>query len=498
MNRSNQHFGVLFIAAFVILVILAIALSSFSQIAKTVSAVEPPTPIPAFEGESFTAVIDTTQLNQTPINFSVSTGEWTTVISETFESGFPSGWSSIDDSSSDGGEYRWDLETFSPSPTVGDSISAWAVGGGLQGGSFDITNPDGYPDNVDSWLIYGPLDLSGVGDISLTFDYWLQTDGGDALAVAVSTSSAATANFSGEQVYTTTSGWTSASYDLSDELGESTVYIGFNFTSDASGNSGNLPGALLDNVIIQTQGLDDIYLPLVIKDPTPTPNPTPAGGEDYKNYFTNESDIEDWEKRRGDTSESEYEIYHGDSGVLNVQVKPLEDYLIVSPLVAAPSIPYTVEISAQHKEAEHRDLLGIVFGGDWNGDTCDDGNNTDPSTCFNSHYTLKVEYREKDGETFLRYKLLRVNEYVANQPSDVDVLIDWEKVSTDENDYNEWRVEIQEDNDIKIYLNDNHVDTYRDNDMDSFIEPYFGVIVETKDQHDDFRGKFDYIEVIGQ
>jgi hypothetical protein len=417
--------------------------------------------------------------------------DWTEVISETFESSLGLGWSFVDNSLTDGGEYKWERETFSPSPTVGDTTSAWAVGGGLQGSTLTV-NTDQYPTNVDSWLVYGPIDMSGIANSAFTFDYWLQTNGGDNFGVAVSTSGTDIATFTGYQVFTTTSGWTSAGYDLSSYHGQSTVYIGFNFTSDALGAVTNLPGALVDNVQLLVQGGGEIYLPLIKKDPTPTPSPTPEGGTNYRDGFAN--DIDGWELRRSDAQER-YDIYHGDDtqGVLNVLVKDPEDYIIVSPLVAAPSIPYSLEINAQHKDPENQDLYGIVFGADWDGTTCP---NADFSSCFETYYVLKVEYRDTDG-TFLRFKLQKVKSFASNQPNDVVELIDWTKVSsTDENDFNVWRVEVLENNKIKIYLNDNKVGDATDNSMGSFIQPYFGVIVETKSQHSNARAKFDYFEVV--
>lgn len=486
MNRSNQHLGVVFISAFVILLILAVAMITLSRMTTAVSAVGPPTAVPALTGDTFTAVIDTSLLNQTPVNITMAGAGWTVVLSETFESGIGAGWSVIDRDGITNGEYRWGVETFTP-PSTG-TLSAWAIGDGQQGGLLDISS-DGYPANVDSWLIYGPIDMSNVVDASLTFDYWLDADTGDEFGVAVSTSGTDSANFTGIQTNSGGSGgWSMASHNLASYIGESVVFIGFKFSSDATGSTKT--GALLDNVEILVENPQDVYLPVIRIDPTPTPSPTPTvpPSSDYRDDFTD--DIDGWELRRADTQDR-FEVYHGPSGILNVRVKDPDDYIIVSPLVAAPSIPYSLEIDAQHKEPEDHDILGIVFGADWDGSTCP---NTDFSSCFESFYILKVEYRTNDG-TYLRFKLQKVESHVNNHPNNPENLIDWTDVSTDENDFNKWRVEIEADNDIKIYLNDNRVGEVRDNGIDSFIEPYFGAFVQTKEQHGDFRGKFDYFEV---
>ena len=488
MNRSNQHFGVIFIAAFVILVILTIAISSLTKMTRAVSAGEPPTPVPPFTGEEFTAVIDRSLLNQTPIQFALAGAEWTEVISETFESGIGGDWTVIDRDGTVNGEYRWGTEDFTPASKPSSVKSAWAIGDGQDGGALDVAT-DGYPANVDSWLIYGPIDLSNAIAATLNFDYWLNSDSGDTFGIAVSTSGTDTANFTGIQTGSVgTSSWASASHNLLAYTGQSTVYIGFKFTSDSTGSSKT--GALVDNVQLLVQGSGKTYLPVIRLDPTPTASPTPSGGGDYHDNFTN--DITGWELRRADTQER-YEISHGDDalGVLNVRVKDPDDYIIVSPLVAAPAEPYTLEMSAQHKDPENQDLYGLIFGADWDGTACP---NSDFSSCFETYYALKVEYRTTDG-TFLRYKLQRIESHKSNQPDVIKDLIDWTKVSTDENDYNVWRVEVEADNDIKIYLNNTRVGSVRDENMDSFIEPYFGVMVQTKLQHGDFRAKFDYFDV---
>ena len=67
-----------------------------------------------------------------------------------------------------------------------------------------------------------------------------------------------------------------------------------------------------------------------------------------------------------------------------------------------------------------------------------------------------------------------------------------------EGDYNIWRVDVLENNQIKVYLNGTNLNTATDNNMDSFIQPYFGVIVQTKITHGNARAKFDYFDVIAK
>ena len=87
---------------------------------------------------------------------------WQDLVNETFDSGtIGTGWVVTD---TGGGGHLWTVtDTRSASP----SYSAWAVG----------SNP--YADNVDSWLIYGPIDLSKIFQADLTFDWWLDSAPGD-------------------------------------------------------------------------------------------------------------------------------------------------------------------------------------------------------------------------------------------------------------------------------------------------------------------------------
>jgi hypothetical protein len=95
---------------------------------------------------------------------------WTTIMSENFEGGFPGpGWTVFDTDGANNGEYYWDDNSYRP--FLG-SWSAWPANGGANA----IAPPANYPNNMDSWMVYGPFDLSDAVDARLTFFYWLSTE----------------------------------------------------------------------------------------------------------------------------------------------------------------------------------------------------------------------------------------------------------------------------------------------------------------------------------
>ncbi len=164
---------------------------------------------------------------------------WETILSEDAEGVFPegNGWDVVDQNSVGGLDF-WDDVTCRASA---GSSSVWAAGSG------DMTHCSNYDNDMDSWMVYGPFDLSGnVIDSKLEFTYWLDTEtyfdyfgwlaSGDG------------ASFSGFQTSGNSGGWQTMSLDLSAYAGDSSVWIAFLFMSDSSGNS--YEGAYVDNIIL--------------------------------------------------------------------------------------------------------------------------------------------------------------------------------------------------------------------------------------------------------
>lgn len=160
------------------------------------------------------------------------------VTNEGFEGSWPaSGWNLIDQSSTDGGTYRWGKRNCHPHT---GGFAGWSVGGGTQGSALPCSA--NYPNNIDTWAVYGPFNLTNAGSANLTYHFWGQTEGGtncpfDSLSVM---SSIDGQNFSGQghcgdaTTGTAGNGYYQANLDLSNRLGQSQVWIAFRFVSDTS------------------------------------------------------------------------------------------------------------------------------------------------------------------------------------------------------------------------------------------------------------------------
>ena len=174
---------------------------------------------------------------------------------EDFEDDWPApGWRVTDQSDSDGGEYLWGKRDCHPHT---GGFAGWSVGGGAQGSA--LACGANYPNNVRSWAVYGPFDLSAATDASLTFHLWGQTveEFGCAGARLFVGSSTNGTDFSGSNYC---GDWTSGgagngyyrqTLDLSSHAGEKEVWVGFAFIS----YSDTMPnGFIIDDVSLTTSG----------------------------------------------------------------------------------------------------------------------------------------------------------------------------------------------------------------------------------------------------
>jgi hypothetical protein len=449
---------------------------------------DPTYPHPLFTGEPFTATLNHPEfLNTTPINIGGEDTEWTTIISDTFENGLDGDiWTSLDESTTDGGNYKWEARVYTPTATSGD-ISVWSIGGGANGILLDPAT-GGYPTNLDTWLILGPLNMRNVSEAELTFTYWLEAEAGDPFAVSVSTDGV---NYDGEEtVNGSLGGHVTRMLTLEDYVGQSNVYIAFTFRSDAAPTNGAKKGAFLDDVSLRTRGLNTNFMPIIRRDPTPTPlppTPTPVP-QDYNEQFNNSNS--GWAMRRTDIQDtSDWEIQYAtvsNQSVLKMEIDSAFDYLLASPLVPAPAAPYTIDMRAKFDNPLDKHAYGIVFGGDWNGQPCPANNFT---SCFNAYYWLNVRWRQNGGANKLEMRLVRVTNHSASNAPVVEVLYDWVNpddfpgVDVNPNDWTTISVGIETDNDIDILVNGDLVKEVSDDDLLANLanNPYFGIMVNVDD-----------------
>lgn len=206
---------------------------------------------------------------------------WQVFFADDFESTFPGDWDVYDESGADGGEYLWGTTayTFTSADT-----SVWAVGGGANG---SLLNPstDTYPNNVDSWLVYGPLDLSYAFDARLEFDWFLDSAPGDWFSWCATTDvSGLPTSCQAAAVSGRVGTWVSGTLSLRPYALQDDVWIVFRFTSNDDGVAGL--GAFVDNVRVYADYGYRIALPVVIWEPTPTPTPTPTPRPIYFDDFS--------------------------------------------------------------------------------------------------------------------------------------------------------------------------------------------------------------------
>jgi hypothetical protein len=176
---------------------------------------------------------------------------------EDFEGAFPNSWNLLDNNGGAGGQHFWSDVNCFPVESSG-SWSGWPAGRGAN--SVNPCDPDfaNYPDNVDSWLIYGPFNLADAQSASLDFYYRIVSESGfDSLRWLASINGT---NFFGFQVSGTfvngpfNNGYNFASFDLTDVptlgnlAGAPQVWIAFRFISNSTNTA---QGPFIDSISLR-------------------------------------------------------------------------------------------------------------------------------------------------------------------------------------------------------------------------------------------------------
>lgn len=153
----------------------------------------------------------------------------TTIVSENFEGSFPGSWAVSDDQSGYG-EYYWGKRNCR---AYEGSYSGWGVGGGANGSALSCGS--NYPDNTNSWMVYGPFSLADATAADLTFKLWLYTEQSyDHVCRYASTNGV---NFHGTCTSGNSSGWIDRTLDLTnvptlgDLAGQPNVWVALVFDS---------------------------------------------------------------------------------------------------------------------------------------------------------------------------------------------------------------------------------------------------------------------------
>jgi hypothetical protein len=200
-----------------------------------------------------------------------------TIVSEDFEGSFPgTTWRVFDNNGTTNGEYYWAKKNCK---AYAGSNSGWAVGGGANGAA--LACGSNYPNNAQSWMVYGPFSLVGATAADLRFKLWLNSElNYDGVCQMASINGT---NFSGGCTTGNTQGWIDSVLDLTSAgslgnlTGQPNVWIALMLSSNSSNN--NPEGAYVDNIVLRkcsTSGGTSTPTPTPTRTPTPTNTPTPT------------------------------------------------------------------------------------------------------------------------------------------------------------------------------------------------------------------------------
>ncbi len=174
-------------------------------------------------------------------------GSWVTIMSETFEGAFPGVWQ-VSDEHTGSGEYYWaarDCRSYS------GSYSGWAVGGGADGGPL-VCDSD-YPNDSESWMVYGPFSLADATASDISFKLWLNSESDyDGVCIFASIDNN---TFYGDCTSGNSSGWIDRVLDLTnvytlgDLMGQPNVWVALIFYSDSSVTYAE--GAYVDDLVLR-------------------------------------------------------------------------------------------------------------------------------------------------------------------------------------------------------------------------------------------------------
>ena len=172
---------------------------------------------------------------------------WMTLINDGFEGSFPGVWQVLD-SYDNGQEHYFNKRDCRQQA---GAWSAWAVGGGAEGGA--LACGANYPDDAESWMVYGPFSLLDAAAADLTFQLYLNSEPDyDGLCRLASVDGN---EFYGNCTTGSSNGWVSRTLDLTavptlgNLTGRPNVWVAFVFASDYTITYPE--GAYVDRVVLR-------------------------------------------------------------------------------------------------------------------------------------------------------------------------------------------------------------------------------------------------------
>jgi hypothetical protein len=181
---------------------------------------------------------------------------WVVTFADNFEGTFPGSWEVMSS------RYNWDDGNWYDITSeiswgkrncrvFSGAYSAWMSGGGSIGSTALCS--DGYPDDYEAWLVYGPVDLSHVYDAYASLQFWADIEYDyDFMGWGISIDNDM---FYGSEYSGTSNGWVEDTidlknvYTLGNVIGKSQVWIGIWFSSD-----------VLNYEFYEGAAIDDFYL----------------------------------------------------------------------------------------------------------------------------------------------------------------------------------------------------------------------------------------------
>jgi len=167
--------------------------------------------------------------------------------------------------------YFWDKA--GASTPIAFTNSAWSAARLFTATQVLTPGVSSYPAGQDTWLIYGPFDLSRYVYAHLSFEAYLDSKTGDTLQWAMSPNGQ---TFYGDSQSGPVGQWITNTYSFRADSSYTGVYLAFAFNSHT--NPQGL-GAFIRNVRLTGEPIKYGYLPIVMNnfaEPTATPTPTPT------------------------------------------------------------------------------------------------------------------------------------------------------------------------------------------------------------------------------
>ncbi len=196
-----------------------------------------------------------------------------------------------------------------------------------------------------------------------------------------------------------------------------------------------------------------------------------------------------WEMRRQDTDTVINNTFYR-NGHLVLEMDSSYDYQIVSSLAPAPAPPYMIESKIRLVGVDNLHSYGMVWGGDWNGQTCP---NPDYSSCFNVYYRLIVIWSGNLGDKLtIQLKRIDYHEEPDNVGRGVDLIpATVVNVNPPSQGYQTWAIQVYANGVMRLFLNGNQI--FEVFDTNYIQNPYFAAFSST-DEYNGLEAEFDYFE----